>query len=173
MERGPISFMEVEGVVWNELVIERHEAITKDLRHDGCARDDIAAAISTHERPAGGGKRRDRMPIHEQEIRRLREIFSGHPHRLKRGPKDVTFVDLLRTLNAEADLSMVQDDLEGPLTLGRRQSFGIVDVNRKRGGAEDDRRRNDRASPRTAARFVKAGDPSKARGTDDAIRRAE
>lgn len=173
MERGAISFMEVEGVLGNELVVERHQAIAEDLGHDGSARDDVAAAVSAHERPAGSLKRRDRMTVHEQKIRRLREIFSRRPHRLERCAEDVAFVDLPCAANAEADFGAIQNDHEGPLTLRGRQPLGIVDVNGKRGGSENDRRRDDRTGQRTAARFIQAGDPAKTRGADELIRCAE
>ena len=104
-------------------MIERHETVPKDLRHDGGAGDHVAATIAVNKRPAGSRKRWNPDPIHQQEIDGLRKILDGAAHRFKGCAKDIGMIDPLGTDDAEADLGMVEDDPEGPLTLRRRQPF--------------------------------------------------
>lgn len=170
MEGRPIALVLMEGIVGKERVVERHEAVSQHLRHDGGAPHEVAAAISVREGPTRDRKRRRDRAVHEGEVGRVREISEGLAHGEEGGAEDVLAVDLVSAHDAKPYLGVLQDRVEGSRALPTRQPLRVVDADRKTALPQDHRRCDDGTGPRAAAGFINPRDAAKPRGLGAFVR---
>jgi hypothetical protein len=124
VQAGSIAFVSVKGIAGSQLVIELHEAIPEHFGHDGSAPDDVTALVSVDYRPAGAWEIRwGDCSINQDHIGIVHETLNRLPHGREGRLKNVRPVDFLGGDDAEPDIRAFGNDLEGPRSLGRRQSL--------------------------------------------------
>lgn len=159
VQRRAVAFVPVEGVVRSELMVERHACVTEHLGHDGGAGDHVVARIPVNHRMTGHLEGRGGRTVHEDKVRATGEVLHRLPHRLEGRPEDVVAVNLIGGDDADADLGMTEDRLEGCGALAGCELFGICDARGNRQGMQDDGGGDDRSGPRAPPCLVHAGDP--------------
>ena len=123
VEGGTVAFVLRKAIVWIEDVIEAHQAVAHNLGHDGGAANHPAALIAVDHWPTRHVHGRGYRSIDKDKIRTRRQIFDGPPHRSEGGLQDIAPVDLLRRRKTNADVGLIEDNLEGSQPLARGQAL--------------------------------------------------
>ena len=164
VEGGPIAFVLIKRVPRGQIVVKLHQPVSQHLRHNRGAADHVAVLVAADERAAGYGHRWAHRPVDEDEIRRLGEVIDRLSHRRQGGLEDIEMVNLTRTDDAEADIRVLEDGVEGPHALQGGEPFRVVDADGKTGDMQHDSGGHDWSCPRSASGFVELGDPAKTVG---------
>ncbi len=158
MQRSAVALVPVKGVAGVQPMVEVHQAVAEDLRHDGRAGNGVVALVAVDDRTARDGERRSGLAVHEHQIRRRVQLRDRFLHRPEGRLQDVAAIDLLGTYDPEAHVRMLENDRIGPGPLETCEPLRIVDPNRKERFPEDDRGRHDGPGPRAASGFIHTGD---------------
>ena len=170
MERGPVALVLVEGVAGIELVVERHQPISHDLRDDRSAANDMAALIAMDEWPARHRHIRGPGAVDEHEVRRIGKVMNRLLHREEGRPEDVPLVNGPRAHDADPHLGVLEDDGEGLFALCPSESLGVVDTDTQGPCADDYGCGHDRTGPWAASSLIDPGNPAKAYGPGVGLR---
>jgi len=159
VKAGGIAFVLGKTVRWVFGIEAEHDAITGDLGKDAGGGDALALAVAFDDGGVRNGKWADGQAVDEGVLGQRRKGADSTPHGLVGGAEDVDAVDLV-----------VLDDRDGPadirargerevdlLALAGGQLLGVVDTGMAEAVRQDDGGGDHRASQRSAAGFVDAG----------------
>lgn len=169
--RRPVAFVFIEGVLGSQPMIEAHEAIAGHLRDNRGAGDDAAHRIPMDDRPARNRQARWCGSINQDELRLNRQIADGTSHRQQRRLQDVVLIDFRCAGETHPDMGLLEDEVEGALSLEGCQPLGIIDADGKSRSTQDNGRRHHRSRPRPSPGLIHTGDEPESRGARGGFRK--
>ena len=104
-------------------MVELHQPISHDLRHDRRATDDITALVPMDNRLTRNRRGRRHGAIHENQVSRLWQIMNGLLHGPERRAEDIVPINLLGAHNPNSHLRPLEDDVKGSSALTSGELF--------------------------------------------------
>ena len=103
MEFSAITFMPGEAILREKFVVFQHEPVAGDFRNYRGGRDREALRVAPHDTADRASRDEPESPVHDNVIRKRREVGYSFMHRLDRGLIDIYLVYHLLVDYADAD----------------------------------------------------------------------